>query len=82
MQLPELKAPSSPAGRAGMTVYFGLWVVITLLMAVVTLLLLFGLVIDPTSFSHQIPVILLGAVMTAGGGLYTYLGLRRLLRKG
>jgi hypothetical protein len=55
---------------------------ITLLIAVITLLLLFGLIVDPSGFSHQIPVILLCLVSTAGGGLYIYRGLRRLVRGG
>jgi LPXTG-motif cell wall-anchored protein len=55
---------------------------VTLALAVVTLLLLLGLMTDPTGSAPQIPVILLGLVMTAAGGLSVYRRLRRLVRGG
>jgi hypothetical protein len=70
----------SPAQRAGTIVYLVLLVPATLLLAVVTLLLVVGLILDFGEFAHQIPVILLSLMCTAGGGLSTHLNLRRLIR--
>jgi len=53
-----------------------------LALAVVTSLLLAGLITDPADLTHQIPPILIGLAMTVGGGLYIYRKLRRLGRGG
>jgi hypothetical protein len=62
-------------------VYLVLFGLVTLLLAIVTLLLLLGLIIDSSEFSRQIPTILVGLVATVGGGLYIYRGVRRLVRR-
>jgi hypothetical protein len=70
----------SPARRAGIIAYLVVLGFVVLALGVVTLLLLAGLVTDPAEFTDQIPPILIGLVMTAGGGLYIYRRLRRLGR--
>lgn len=72
----------SPARRAGLIVYLVVLVPTALALAVVTMLLLLGLITDPVEFKRSIPVILLGLVMTAGGVVYIRRILLHLIRGG
>ena len=67
------------ARRAGAIVYLAVFVPVVLALAVVTVLLLAGLITDPADFAHQLPVILIGLVMTTAGGVHIHRRLRRLL---
>ncbi len=74
------KPQPTRAGRAATILFLVLVVPTTLLLAVVTMLLVVGLMTDPTGFKGQIPAMVIGLVMSVGGGILSYRSVRRLAR--